>query len=134
MANLNQVTLVGNLTRDPELKYIPSGAAICRMNLAVNTEWMKNNEKHKEVLFIQVNVWGKSGEACAAHLKKGSPALVCGRLVSRSWEADDGSKRYATEVTADRIQFLGGKPAGEQSGRWTGGREPEHGESGGGNF
>lgn len=108
MANLNKVFLLGNLTRDPDLRYTPSGAAVANMGLAVNRRY-KNaaGEWVEEANFFTVVVWGRQAETCAQYLTKGRPILVEGRLQQRSWEAQDGQKRSVVEVVADRIQFLG---------------------------
>ena len=107
MASLNKVILVGNLTKDPELKFIPSGAAVCNMRMAMNRKWKDQAGSWKEeVTYISVVAWGKQGEAAGEYLKKGSPVLIEGRLQSRSWETEDGQKRSAVEVVAERVQFL----------------------------
>ena len=94
MASFNRVLLMGNLTRDPELRYIPSGTAVTTFTLAVNRVYKTpSGEKKEEVSFIRVVVWGRMGETCAEYLKKGSGAFVEGRLQSRSWDAPDGQKR-----------------------------------------
>jgi single-strand DNA-binding protein len=108
MVSLNKVFLVGNLTKDPELKFIPSGQAVANLRLAVNRKWKSAAGEWKEdVCFVGVVVWGKSAEACGENLSKGSPILVEGRLQSRSWETEDGQKRSIMEVVAERVQFLG---------------------------
>ena len=110
-ASLNRVVLVGNLTKDPELKFIPSGQAVCNLRMAMNRKWKAANGEWKdESTFVGVVVWGKSGEACGEYLKKGSPVLVEGRLQSRSWETEDGQKRSILEVVSERVQFLSGGP------------------------
>lgn len=108
MANLNKVFIMGNLTRDPELKYTPQGAAVCNFSLAVNRQYKgADGEMKKEVSFFNIVVWGKVGENCGKYLKKGSSALVEGRLATRSYEAKDGGgKRYVTEIVAENVQFL----------------------------
>lgn len=105
MASFNRVFLMGNLTRDPELRYIPSGQAVCTLGMAVNTKWGSGTEKKEEVLFIEVNVWGKPAENCAEYLKKGRLVFVEGRLRWSQWEKD-GQKRTKIDVTADRVQFM----------------------------
>jgi single-strand DNA-binding protein len=106
-ASLNRVFLMGNLTRDPELRYIPSGQAVCSFTLAVNRVYLsQGGEKKQETSFIRVVVWGRRAETCNEYLKKGSPVFLEGRLQSRSWEAQDGSKRSALEVIAQSVQFL----------------------------
>ena len=107
MASLNRIFLIGNLTRDPELRYIPSGQAVATMRMAVTERYRtKAGENREETLFIDVIVWGKSGENCAQYLKKGSGAFVEGRLRIREFEGRDGTKQRRTEVTAMRVQFL----------------------------
>ena len=107
-ASLNRVLLIGNLTRDPELRYIPSGQAVTTFTVAVNRTYMANTgEKKEEVSFIRIVVWAKRAEVCHEYLKKGSPVFVEGRLQSRSWDAPDGTKRSTIEVIAQNVQFLG---------------------------
>ena len=121
-ASFNKVLIMGNLTRDPELRYIPSGQPVTSFSVAVNRNYMaQSGEKKEEVSFIRVVAWGKLAEICNEYLKKGRPVFVEGRLQSRSWEAQDGTKRSTIEVVAQNVQFLGtggGKPrepAGEES-------------------
>ncbi len=110
MASLNKVMLIGNLTRDPELRYIPSGSAIASFTIAMNRVFkMQTGEKKEEVSFVKIVVWGRMGEVCGEYLKKGQPVFVEGRLQSRSWDGPDGQKRSALEVIANNIQFLGNK-------------------------
>jgi len=107
-AGLNRVFLIGNLTRDPELRYIPSGQAVTTFTLAVNRTYLANTgEKKEEVCFIRVVVWSKRAEVCHEYLRKGSPVFVEGRLQSRSWDAPDGTRRNTIEVVAQNVQFLG---------------------------
>lgn len=109
-ANLNKVFLMGNLTRDPELRYVPSGTAVANFSLAVNRQYKgTTGEKKEEVSFIRVVVWGKMAEICGEYLSKGRPVLVEGRLQSRSWEGQDGQKRSALDVIANNVQFLGSR-------------------------
>lgn len=111
-ASLNRVFLMGNLTRDPELRYIPSGQAVLNFSLAVNRVYMaQSGEKKQETCFVRIVVWGRRAEVCNEYLRKGDPAFVEGRLQSRSWEAPDGSKRSTIEVVADSVQFLKGRAA-----------------------
>lgn len=113
-ANINLVLLAGNLTRDPELKYIPSGQGVCTFSIAVNRSWTQDNGEKKEAVgFFRIVAWGKLGEICNEYLKKGAPVMVDGRLDSRSWDAPDGSKRTTIEVVAAHVHFLGAKPQGE---------------------
>ncbi len=109
MADLNKVFLIGNLTRDPEMRSLPSGTSIASFGLATNrTYTAQNGEKKEEVCFVRVVVFGKQAEACGQYLNKGKPVFVEGRLQYRSWETD-GQKRNALDVVAERVQFLGGR-------------------------
>jgi single-strand DNA-binding protein len=117
MANINRVVLVGNLTRDPELRHTPSGTAVCKLRIAVNTRQKdaQGNWGDKPNYF-DVTVWGNQGESCAQFLAKGRPVAIDGRLDWREWDAQDGTKRQAVEIIADSVQFLGsreGGPGGE---------------------
>ena len=108
MAGFNRVFLMGNLTRDPELRYVPSGAPVATFGLAVNRTFVTHNgEKKDEVCFVRVVVFGKQAESCSQYLTKGRLVFVEGRLQYRSWE-QDGQKRSTLDIVADRVQFLGG--------------------------
>ncbi len=114
MIDVNKVSLAGRLTQDPELRYIPSGAAVTTLRMAVNTTFRpKDGEKREEVCYINVVVWRRMAETCVEYLRKGSPVFVEGRLQSRSWETQDGQKRSTIEVQSDRVQFM----------EWAGDRE-----------
>jgi len=116
-ASLNKVLLIGNLTRDPELRYVPSGTAVATFTIAVNRVYTSQaGEKKEEVAFIKIVVWGRRAEVCGEYLSKGSPVFIEGRLQSRSWEGQDGQKRSTTEVIADNVQFLRGAPAAGKGG------------------
>jgi len=120
MANLNKVFLIGNLTRDPELRYIPSGSAVATFTVAVNRVFnTQAGEKKEQTSFIRVVVWGRRAEVSGEYLSKGSPVFIEGRLQSRDWETQDGQKRNTTEVVADNIQFLrsGAKAGAQPSGK-----------------
>jgi single-strand DNA-binding protein len=109
-ASLNKVFLMGNLTRDPELRYVPSGTAVANFTVAVNRPYKDTaGERKEEVSFIKVVVWGKMAEICGEYLSKGRPVMVEGRLKSRSWEDQSGQKRSAMDVVAMNVQFLGSK-------------------------
>ena len=112
MANINRVVLVGNLTKDPELRHTPSGTAVCKLRLAVNTRQKDGatGEWRDKPNFFDVTVWGNQGESCAQYLSKGRPVAVDGRLDWREWDAQDGTKRQAVEIIADTVQFLGSRP------------------------
>lgn len=108
MANLNKVLLMGNLTKDPELRYTPQGTAVVNLRLAVNRKFRdKNQELKEETCFITAVAWDKQAENCNQYLHKGSPLFIEGRLQSRSWEDNAGQKRSVVEVRAERVQFLG---------------------------
>jgi single-strand DNA-binding protein len=107
MMSLNKVLLIGNLTRPPELRYTPNGTAVADLRLAVNRYYStQSGEKREETCFLTVVVWGKQAESCGEYLDKGSQIFVEGRLQTRDWEGKDGQKRSATEVVAERVQFM----------------------------
>jgi len=109
MPNLNKVFLMGNLTRDPELRYVPSGTAVATFTIAANRVYMTQaGEKKEQTSFVRVVVWGRRAEVCGEYLSKGSPLFVEGRLQSRNWETQDGQKRSTIEIVADNVQFLRG--------------------------
>ena len=114
MANINRVVLVGNLTKDPELRHTPSGNAVCKLRIAVNTRQkdQATGEWGDKPNYFDVTVWGNQGESCAQFLSKGRPVGVDGRLDWREWEAQDGTKRQAVEIIADSVQFLGSREGG----------------------
>src|SRR3990170_6165002 len=107
MVTFNRVILAGNLVRDPEIRYLPSGMSVTSFGIAVNSRYRQNNEVKEEVSFFDIVVFGKQGENCAEYLSKGRPVLVEGRLRQRRWEAD-GVKKSKIEVVAQNVQFLGG--------------------------
>ena len=113
--NINRVVLVGNLTKDPELRHTPSGTAVCSLRLAVNTRRKDGatGEWTEKPNYFDITVWGNQGESCAQYLSKGRPVAVDGRLDWREWEAQDGTKRQAVQIIASTVQFLGGRPEGE---------------------
>ena len=114
MASLNRVFLIGNLTRDPELRYIPTGQAVATFTLAVNRAYkLQTGEKKEETSFIRVVVWARMAEICGEYLKKGRACFVEGRIQSRSWDGPDGQKRNAVEVVANNVQFLGAPGGGK---------------------
>ena len=108
---LNKVFIAGNLTRDPELKALPSGANVSSFGVATNRTWRdQNGEKKEATEFHNIVVFGRQADTCAQYLKKGQQVLVEGRLQTRSWDKD-GQKQYRTEIVADRVQF-GAKSGG----------------------
>ena len=118
MATFNKVILLGNLTRDPELRYTPQGSAVCEFALALNYQYTnkQTGQKVEEVSFIDIVAWGKTGEICAEYLKKGRQVMIEGRLKQDRWEAQDGKKMSKVRVTAENVQFVGSRPAGEGGG------------------
>jgi single-strand DNA-binding protein len=122
-SNINSVVIVGNLTRDPELRHTPSGTAVCKLRVAVNTRVKDSTGNWSDKPnYFDVTVWGNQGESCAQYLSKGRPVGVQGRLDWREWEASDGSgKRQAIEIIADTVQFLGSRGDGELGGGGGGG-------------
>ena len=113
MASYNKVLLMGNLTKDPELRYTPQGTAVVNLRMAVNRKYRtKEQELKEEVCFITAVVWNKQAETCNQYLHKGSSVFVEGRLQSRSWEDNTGAKRSVIEVRAERVQFMG-SPGGQ---------------------
>lgn len=115
---INKAIIYGNLTRDPELKSLPSGIQVCEMGLATNRTWKdKNGAKQESTDYHNVVVFGKQAELVKQYLSKGNGVFVEGRIQTRSWDAQDGSKRYRTEIVADRIQFgpKGGAPSSSYS-------------------
>src|SRR3990167_8313924 len=118
---LNKAILIGNLTRDPEIKAIPSGTKVATFGIATNRVWKdKNGVKQESVDFHNVVVFGRQAEIVGQYLKKGSSALVEGRIQNRSWDAADGTKKHRTEFVVDQIQFGprpgGGAPGGGAAG------------------
>jgi single-strand DNA-binding protein len=107
--SLNKVMIIGRLGQDPELKYTPNGSAVCNFSLATSESWTdKNNgQKQEKTEWHRVTTWGKTAEICGKYLAKGKQCYVEGKLQTRSWDAQDGSKRYTTEIIATAVQFLG---------------------------
>lgn len=115
MANLNKVFMIGNLTRDPELRYVPSGTAVANFGLATNRVYTTSSgEKKQETCFVRVVVWGRIAEVCGEYLSKGRPVFIEGRLQYRAWDTPGGGKRSTLEVRAERVQFLGKSEKGSQ--------------------
>jgi len=107
--SFNKFIGLGNLTRDPELRYTPSGSPVCNFDLALNRSYTtQGGQKKDEVCFMTVVVWGKQAESCGQYLAKGRQALVEGHLQQRSWETPEGQKRTKVEIVAERVQFVGG--------------------------
>lgn len=111
--SLNSVNIMGNLTRDPEMKYTPSGKAVCSLSIANNRVYTKNGEKVTEVSYFDVEVWGAVAENCSKYLTKGSGIIVEGRLRQDRWEKD-GKTQSRVRITANNIHFLPKRQGGEQ--------------------
>jgi single-strand DNA-binding protein len=115
-ASVNRVVVVGNLTRDPELRHTPSGTSVCSLRIAVNTRRKDaSGQWADKANYFSVSVFGQQAESCAQYLSKGRPVAIDGRLEWREWE-QDGNKREAVEIVADSVQFLGSRGDGESSG------------------
>lgn len=123
MASFNKVILMGNLTRDPELRYTPKGMAVAKLGLAVNRKWRtEGGEEREEVTFIDVDVWGRTAENVGQYMRKGSPMLIEGRLKLDQWDdKQTGQKRSRLGVTAETVQFLPSGKGGEREDRPAGG-------------
>ena len=131
MPSLNKVILMGNLTRDPEVRHTESGTAVADMSLAISERYEgRNGEKNETVVFVDIVVWNKQAEACGEFLRKGSAALVEGRLQLDQWVTNEGEKRNRLRVRGDRVQFVGA-PARPVNG--SGGNGGGSGGNGGGN-
>jgi single-strand DNA-binding protein len=117
--SVNKVILIGHLGAKPELKYLPSGQAVCELRLATNEVFNdKNNQRQERTEWHRVVVWGKTGESCAQYLDKGRQIYIEGRIQTRSWDdKNSGEKRYATEIVANQVTFLGGGAGNELGGR-----------------
>jgi single-strand DNA-binding protein len=120
-SNINVVVITGNLTRDPELRELPSGASVCKLRVAVNSR--RKNEAGEWVdkpNYFDVTVWGAQGENCSTYLSKGRPVAIDGRLEWREWQAQDGAKRQSVEIIANSVQFLGSRGDGGANGAGNG--------------
>jgi len=117
MANLNKVLLMGNLTRDPEVRYTPKGTAVAELGLAVNRQFTADNgEKREETTFVDVTLWGRQAEVAGEYLKKGRPVFIEGRLQMDSWEDKaTGQKRSKLKVVAEGMQLIGGRASSGDS-------------------
>lgn len=121
--DIARVTIVGRLTRDPELSQLPSGTSVCKLGVAVNSSFKDGSGQWQEKPnFFDVKVWGAQGENCARYLAKGRQVAVDGRLNYDAWEAQDGSKRSRVDVVADTVMFLGGPGEGSSAPSGGGGR------------
>jgi single-strand DNA-binding protein len=117
MASVNRVILIGNLGRDPELRYTPSGTAVANFSLATTDRFSnKQGERQERTEWHRIVAWGRTAELCAQYLSKGRSVYVEGRLQTNEWEDKEGQKRRTTEIVAQTVQFLGGRNAGESGG------------------
>lgn len=114
MASFNKVILIGNMVADPELKQSTSGISVCSFNIAVNRRF-KNENGQQECDFITIVAWRQQAEFVCKYFKKGKPILVCGQLQTRTWTDNQGNKRYATEVVADEVSFVGNNDAATET-------------------
>jgi len=116
---MNKCIICGNLGKDPELTYTQSGNAVCKFSVAVNEKWTDSSgEKKEQTEWFNVVVWRGLAETCGKYLEKGRQVLVEGKIQTRSWEDDQGNKRYMTELVAKEVQFLGGGGQGGGQGGW----------------
>src|SRR5947209_5228588 len=125
MASFNKVILLGNLTRDPEIRYTPKGSAVCDLGIAINRQYtLENGERREEVTYVDVVLWARLAEIAAEYLKKGRPVFIEGRLQLDTWDdKQSGQKRSKLRVIGETMQLLGGRPPG------AGGGAAESGES-----
>ena len=126
MTSFNKVILIGNLTKDPEIRYTPNGTAVANFSLAVNRKYKQGEEMREEVCFIDIVVFGKQAENCGQYLSKGQGVIIDGRLQQRRWETEEGQKRSRHEVVAQSVQFLPKRSTDSQEG----GREASHSAEG----
>lgn len=129
--DLNKVLLIGNLTRDPELRYLSSGSPVCEFGMAINRKFRRNDgEQGEDTCFVEIVVWARQAETCNQYLKKGSGVFVEGRLQFEQWETQEGQKRNKLKVVGERVQFMP-RSAGRGDGGG-GGEVSNYGQSHGG--
>jgi single-strand DNA-binding protein len=125
MASVNKVILIGNLGRDPEVRYLPSGDAVANLSVATTEKWKdKSGEQQEQTEWHRVAFFGRQAEICGEYLRKGSQVYIEGRLQTRKWTDKDGNERYTTEIRGDRMQMLGSRAGG--GGGDMGTREPDY--------
>ena len=139
MANFNKVILLGNLTRDVELRHTQNGMALAKFGMAINRKWSQNGEQKESTCFVDLTAWGKQAELLSQYVKKGSQLFIEGRLEYSTWESQEGGKRSKLEVVVENFQFVGSARGGDEGGggggpRRSGGRSsaPREQEAGGG--
>ena len=127
MASFNKVILLGNLTRDPEVRYTPKGSAVCDLGIAINRQYtLDSGEKREEVTFVDVVLWARLAEIAGEYLKKGRPIFIEGRLQLDTWDdKQSGQKRSKLRVIGETMQLLGGRPPGAAGGGGEGGEGKE---------
>lgn len=125
----NKVILMGNLTRDPEVRYTPQGTSVCNFGIAVNRKFKQGDEMKEEVTFINIVVFGKQADSCGKYLNKGNPVLIEGRLQEQRWETEDGQKRSKHEVVAQQVRFLSKKHDAGDAGSMSDERAMQHDET-----
>jgi single-strand DNA-binding protein len=130
MASVNKVILIGNLGRDPELRYTPGGQPVANFSIATNESWTKKDGSGREerTEWHRIVAWGRTAELCAQYLAKGRTVYIEGRLQTREWENKEGQKQRSTEIVANTVQFIGGAAGG---GAGAGGSAPRGGQGGG---
>ena len=118
MASYNKVLLMGNLTRDPEMKYLPSGTAVANFGIAMNERYTdkQSGEQRESACFVDVEAWDRQAEVVNEYFSKGSPIFIEGALKFESWETEDGTKRNRLKVRLIRFQFIGGRQDGDEAG------------------
>ncbi|OYT89114.1 MAG: single-stranded DNA-binding protein [Burkholderiales bacterium PBB6] len=123
MASINKVIIIGNLGRDPEVRYTPSGAAVCNLRIATTRNWKNRDsgERQEETEWHSVVLYDRQAEVAGEYLKKGRPVYIEGRLKTRKWQDKEGQDRYTTEIVADSMQLLGGRDGGDGGGMGGGG-------------
>ncbi len=123
MASINKVILIGNLGKDPDVRYTPGGAAVANFTIATNENWTnKEGSREERTEWHRIVAWGKIAELCGEYLSKGRTVYVEGRLQTRKWQDKDGQEKYTTEIVAQTVQFLGGR--GEGTGKSGGSASP----------
>jgi single-strand DNA-binding protein len=130
MASVNKVILIGNLGKDPETRYLPSGEAVTNITLATTESWKdkKSGDKHEHTEWHRISFFGRLAEVAGEYLKKGSPCYVEGRIRTRKWQDKEGQDRFTTEIVGDRMQLLGSRGGGSENMA----REPAMASAGGG--
>ena len=121
---VNKVILIGNLGRDPEMKYTPSGTAIVNFSIATTEKWTKDGQKNEKTEWHKIVAWRRLAEICGEYLKKGSQVYVEGKLQTRSWDDKEGNKKYTTEIVINQMQMLGSRGESNQQDRGPEGTNP----------